>query len=264
MIYNASARKQYKAQAREDIRARFWPTMLTVVLEVVPVVLISMIYEVGTQAISGDINSANMGLYFNCMLIYLLATVLIAVPLEFGAKHYFVAQARGQEASPMLVVSCFMSGKNYLTSIKLALGILLYSLGWVVLLSVAIVLIALVALIGSAPLVMIGVVLLIPLSMLITVKVRRYDGAYICMIDTPDASVMQAIRSCAPIFKNHNWELMVFDLSFILWLLFGAVTCGIGMIYVDAYTEIAFVHYFDALCGRTAQPNPPDLSQLTE
>ena len=56
----------------------------------------------------------------------------------------------------------------------------------------------------------------------------------------------------------------MFDLSFILWLLFGAVTCGIGMIYVDAYTEIAFVHYFDALCGRTAQPNPPDLSQLTE
>ena len=165
----------------------------------------------------------------------------------------------------MMVVSCFMSGRKYLTSIKLELGILLYSLGWAVLLSVAIVLVALLALTGSAMLLVLGViVVIIPLTLLVTVKVRRYDGAYICMIDTPDAGVMQAIRSCAPIFKNHNWELLVFDLSFILWILLGAVTFGIGMIYVDAYTEIAFVHYFDALCGRKPQPDTPDISQLTE
>lgn len=263
MIYDASARKQYKAQARADIRARFWPTMLTVVLEMVPIWLIAMISQVGANALEG--NTENIGLYLNCMMLYLLATVFIAAPLQFGAKHYFVARARGQETSPMMVVSCFMSGRKYLTSIKLELGILLYSLGWAVLLSVAIVLVALLTLTGSAMLLVLGViVVIIPLTLLVTVKVRRYDGAYICMIDTPDAGVMQAIRSCAPIFKNHNWELLVFDLSFILWILLGAVTFGIGMIYVDAYTEIAFVHYFDALCGRKPQPDTPDISQLTE
>ncbi|MGM9631322.1 DUF975 family protein [Butyricicoccus sp.] len=262
MIYDASARKQYKAQARADIRAQFWPTMLTVVLEMVPIWLIAMISQVGANALEG--NTENIGLYLNCMMLYLLATVFIAAPLQFGAKHYFVARARGQEASPMMVVSCFMSGKKYLTSIKLELGILLYSLGWAVLLSVAIVLVALLALAGFAMLVLGVIVAIIPLSLLVTVKVRRYDGAYICMIDTPDASVMQAIRSCAPIFKNHNWELLVFDLSFILWMLLGMITFGIGMIYVDAYTEIAFVHYFDALCGRKPQPDTPDISQLTE
>ena len=37
----------YDAQARADIRAQFWPTMLTVALETVPILLISMIYETG-------------------------------------------------------------------------------------------------------------------------------------------------------------------------------------------------------------------------
>lgn len=266
MTYDGNARRQYKAQARADIRGQFWRTMLTVVLQILPAVLIAMISEIGIGATEGDTGSQNMGLYTTCMLISLLASVFIMAPLDFGAKHYFVARARGQQASPMLLLSCFMNGRAYLTSIKLVLGILLYSLGWILLWIVAMIPILLAAATGSVladsmAVMVIGIVLLTALTMLISVKIRRYDGAYICMIDSPDASVMGAIRSCSGTFKKHNWELWVFNLSFILWVLLGALTLGIVLIYVVAYQEIAFVHYFDALRGEKVQP---DATGLTE
>lgn len=250
MIYDVYARRRYKAQARTDIRTRFWPTMLTALLEIIPITLIEIINRVGTMAVQTDATDPDgIRLYAISMVVYFLATVFISAPLRFGAKHYFVARARGQEASPMLIMTCFMSGKKYWTSIKLLVGITAYSLGWIALLVVGVILVLLFALTGSIGLTTIGLFLLVPLSLFMAVKIRRYDGAYIRMIDTPDASVMDSISSCAPVFKQHNWELLMFDLSFLLWFLLGILTFGIVMIYAIAYVEIAFVHYFDALNG---------------
>ena len=47
MMYDAQARRRYKATERADIRAQFWPSLLTVSLETVPILLISMFYEMG-------------------------------------------------------------------------------------------------------------------------------------------------------------------------------------------------------------------------
>ena len=55
---------------------------------------------------------------------------------------------------------------------------------------------------------------------------------------------------------------MVFDLSFLLWNCLTAITFGVVGLYVIPYQEIAFVHYFDALCGRTPEPaEEPSLSE---
>lgn len=252
MMYDAEARRRYKAQARADIRAQFWPTMLTVALETVPILLISMIYETG-NTIGEDGTIQNVELFAGCLAIYLLAMVFIAAPLEFGAKHYFAALARGQEASPMLVAACFASGKKYVTSLKLTFGIFVYAFIWWLLLAAVTVLIVMFALLGQALLAALGALLIVPLALLVSVKIRRFDGAYLRMIDNPDGSVRKAIGACVPIFDGHNAELLVFDLSFFVWALFGVLTLGVVMIYVTAYQEIAFVHYFDALSGRTAR-----------
>ena len=49
MIYDAQARKDYKAQARADIRKKFWPTIGAVILASIPLALMSIIMSIGTE-----------------------------------------------------------------------------------------------------------------------------------------------------------------------------------------------------------------------
>ena len=269
MIYDAQARKDYKAQARADIRKKFWPTIGAVILASIPLILMSIIMSIGmdgfnslTDASGFDAILAVYGKFAKYSALYLVIYFFVGSPITFGAKHYYVSRARGEDSTVGLIFQPFTSGKSYLTSLKLSLSIGIRSLGWLILVS-AVILIGIIPLVTSAfsdsdalfgILLFVYIVVVCVVSLWASVKIRRYDGAYICMIDTPDASVWQATGACAKIFKNHNWELFVFDLSFILWEFLSAITCGIIGLYVTPYQEIAFIHYFDALCGRTPEP----------
>lgn len=268
MIYDARARKDYKAQARADIRKKFWPTIGAVILASIPLILMSVIMAIGMDGL----NSLNDASGFDAVLaaygklakygaLYAVIYFFVGSPITFGAKHYYVSRARGEDSTVGLIFQPFTSGKSYLTSLKLSLSIGIRSLGWLVI-TYAIILVGLIPLVSSAfsdsdmlfgVLLFLYIVVVCVIAVWASVKIRRYDGAYICMIDTPDASVWQATGACAKIFKNHNWELFVFDLSFLLWECLAAITCGIIGLYVTPYQEIAFIHYFDALCGRTPE-----------
>lgn len=269
MIYDAQARKDYKAQARADIRKKFWPTIGAVILASIPLILMSIIMAIGMDGLNSlsdtssfDTVLAAYGKLAKYGALYAVIYFFVGSPITFGAKHYYVSRARGEDSTVGLIFQPFTSGKSYLTSLKLTLSIGIRSLGWLVL-TYAIILVGLIPLVSSAfsdsdmlfgVLLFLYIVVVCVIAAWASVKIRRYDGAYICMIDTPDASVWQATGACAKIFKNHNWELFVFDLSFFLWECLAAITCGIVGLYVTPYQEIAFTHYFDALCGRTAEP----------
>ena len=264
MIGDSNARRQYKANARADIRTQFWLTIETALFRLMPIILIVVLVHIGVQSIADEQITVRLYQYLG---ICTATVFFIGSPIVFGAKHYFVALARGEACSPSQVFTCFTSSKKYLTSLKLSLCIGVRSLGWL-LLGDMLIIVFLFFLIGctldlSRVIYALGRLAFFELSavaiLFILVKVRRYDGAYINMIDMPDASVWQAVKACAPIFKGHNWELLVFDLSFILWQLASAITFGIVGIYVTAYTEIAFVHYFDDLCGRKAELTQPSM-----
>ena len=267
MTCNSAARKQYKATARADIRTKFWPTMGAALLYTLPIILVSMILEIGTKGLSDSITIAELIRLYQYLGIYALVMFFLVSPIQFGFKHYAVALARGEQCSPTQVFICFTSGKKYLTSLKLSLCIGIRSVGWILLLYLCMIVTGLPILFIAEEMgvfvvyVIIWTILMILLASLFSVKIRRYDGAYINMIDTPDASVWQAVKACAPIFKGHNWELFVFDWSFILWILATVITLGIVGVYLTAYQEIAFVHYFDDFCGKKAgaeQPPIPD------
>lgn len=269
MIYDARARKDYKAQARADIRKKFWPTIGAVILASIPLMLMSVIMAIGMDGLDSlndasgfDAVLAAYGKLAKYGALYAVIYFFVGSPITFGAKHYYVSRARGEDSTVGLIFQPFTSGKSYLTSLKLSLSIGIRSLGWLVI-TYAIILVGLIPLVSSAfsdsdalfgILLFLYIIVICVVAAWASVKIRRYDGAYICMIDTPDASVWQATGACAKIFKNHNWELFVFDLSFLLWEFLAAITCGIVGLYVTPYQEIAFIHYFDALCGRTAEP----------
>lgn len=250
MAYSAQLRKNFKADARERIHQRFWPTMGAVILAMIPEGLITLIYR------SANSRQA-LGMATISMLIYIAAAIFILPPITMGIWTYYVARARGQESSPAMVFQCFGDGKSYTNSIKIMFSIFVRSLGWaaleVVVMVPWVVLVAYLAFEeGSAQgslwiALLVLSVLLIVVSLLVNVKIRRYDGTYIRMIDNPTQSAWAVSGECAQTFRGHNWELLVFDLSFILWALGTVITLGIVGIYTTAYMGVAFVNYFDAL-----------------
>ncbi len=253
MAVDSATRKQLKMHARQDIRMAFWPAMAAVLVYLLPVTLIGIIYTLVMQGFGDTFSVEELSSALGYSVLYLIATVFIASPLQYGLWRYMTARAHGQIVSPWMVISCFSEGRLYITSIKLMLGIFIRSLGWMLLLFAAILAAALLTVFGFK----IGIIVniaVIPLSVFVYAKIRRYDAAYVAMSMTPDASVWEALKACGPIFKGHLWELVVFDLSFLLWDLLGAITLGIGSVYVTAYTYIAFAHYFDHLCGLRIAP----------
>lgn len=252
MEYNEQLRRKFKWDARQSIRAKFWPTMGVSLLLMIPTGLISIIYQYqipSSEELTYLPLSVMMPKILLALGLFLLAVLFICVPLEFGAKRYFVARARNQEVPVGMVFSCFGDGKSYVTSLKLAIAIFVRSLGWIALEIAGCVVLVIAGVFAeiNSLLLAITAIAICALSLWINVKIRRYDGAYIRLIDDPEMSAWQAVKECARTFYNHNWELFVFDLSFIGWELLTLITLGIAGIYLSAYSEMAFVNYFDAL-----------------
>lgn len=256
MAYNANMRRDCKAVAKAAIRERFWPTMAAAVLTGIPLLLISMILNVGTDGLtSAETITADMVYQLlKYTGLWALVYFFVGSPLIFGAKHYYVARARGRAVPVSVIFGVFGSMRTYLTSLKLALSILVRSLVWFVL-AYAVILGGLVpfAFLEGGLLtvwMLVYIAAVIAVGLLADVKISRFDGAYICMIDNPNASTWKATGACARIFRGHNWELLVFELSFLGWIILGVLTIGVVYLYYTAYHDIAFTQYFDALCKK--------------
>lgn len=261
MRFDAQTRRLFKKRAKDNIHRGFWSAMLAVILVVIPSLLISFIYQLQMDQFTPLMQDDSLAItqiytvlrgVYTSLGLYLLASILILQPLKFGLKHFMVARARGQYESVGIVLCCWASIRKYITAVKLALCIMLRSLGWFILLGIAVsvLTVAAAAVPASA---FICVPLMLVVIIYVALKVRRYDGAYICMINVPDGSVWRATGACATIFDGYLWELFCFDFSFLLWYVFGFITLGIGLIYVQAYHETAFVNYFDARTSERAK-----------
>ncbi len=261
MAYSAELRKEFKATARARIRENFWPTMGAVILGAVPGVLGSIVYERG-QGVAAA-------------LLYFIILFFVVLPMQFGMMHFYVARSRGQEVPLSTIFCCFGHGRSYRNSLLLAIAIVIRSIGWCVLEVLAVVAFAAlmvatgtIGMLDGNRMAFTGVVVLgmalsgavlIVVSAIVNVKIRRYDAAYVLMIDNPEGSVWKATGKCAALFREHNWELFVFDLSFILWVLGTVCTFGILGIYLSAYQDMAYVRYVDAL-----RRNKSDFSATTD
>lgn len=80
----------------------------------------------------------------------------------------------------------------------------------------------------------------------------RYSQAMFVMVENPDKGVMQCIRESKEMMKGHKWEFFVLELSFILWQLLSAVTCGLALIYVAPYMTVTMAGYYNKIKPKPA------------
>lgn len=73
-----------------------------------------------------------------------------------------------------------------------------------------------------------------------------YTMSMLIMVDGEE-DAMACIKKSKAMMKGYKWDYVIFNLSFILWHLFGLVTLGLGYIYVGPYLTVSEVLYYEEL-----------------
>nr|MBP7471390.1 DUF975 family protein [Prevotella sp.] len=75
----------------------------------------------------------------------------------------------------------------------------------------------------------------------------RYSMSFFIMKDNPEMSAMEALNASCEMMKGHKMELFCLNLRFIGWLILGALTFGIGLLFVYPYMQASITLFYQQL-----------------
>ena len=162
----------------------------------------------------------NIGILFVCLLITSvlsglipgLTTLIVGPPLTLGLTMIFLGLTRDESPEINTLFSGFSyMGPAILLNIMIAIFTCLWSLLFVI------------------P----GII-----------KAISYSMAYFVLADNPELSAKEALDESKRITSGHIGDLFVLYLSFIPWVLLGAITCGLALIYVVPYMQTTMANYY--------------------
>ncbi len=87
------------------------------------------------------------------------------------------------------------------------------------------------------------------------VKAYSYSMAYYIMVDNPEYDWNRCITESRNMMRGHKWQLFCLDLSFIGWIIVGALCLGIGTLWVTPYQYAARTEFYNALKGENTTEN---------
>ena len=90
-------------------------------------------------------------------------------------------------------------------------------------------------------------------------KEYQYRLVPYILAEQPNMDYQEVLRKSRELMEGHKWNAFVLDLSFILWHIFGFITCGIGEIfYVSPYHNLTLAALYRKLSGEDF-PKPEEI-----
>lgn len=83
----------------------------------------------------------------------------------------------------------------------------------------------------------IGLLIYVPVSLAIS-------QSYFLLLDFPEYSGADALKASCRIMKKHMGRLFYIQASFLPLILLGALTCGIGMLWITPYMNMTYTLFF--------------------
>ncbi len=186
------------------------------------------------------------------LLLPLAVTLLFSIlvfPLTVGSFSFFMGTAAGAK---MKVSSIFV----WLGDLRLfgkALGTYLFyfllSMFWMIIcLFVPIIIVVLLLVYeieGSLLLtgMIIWYVIFLVGVIFAEIKILSLIPAIYLLAENPNIKIREAFILCRGMMRGHKWEFFVFNLSFLGWQLLASVTCGLSLLYVYPYMQLATATY---------------------
>ena len=78
----------------------------------------------------------------------------------------------------------------------------------------------------------------------LTIFYLTYSQCYYSMVDLPNYSISQIMKTSALIMKGHRLHLFYLQVSFIGLILLGFLTCFISMLWVSPYLETTLANFY--------------------
>ncbi len=163
-------------------------------------------------------------------LMSLAYAILIASPIAVGHARYYLENRK--EKSSFETLFFIFGEEGFFNTVKILLLRSIYLALWMIP-SIAVLLISVISY-SSISIILgciLSVLLLIPLFM----KSYQYEMIPYILAENPTVDSSTAFKMTKEMTNGNKWNLFVLDLSFILWQILGAITCGIGQLYVNAY-----------------------------
>ncbi len=79
------------------------------------------------------------------------------------------------------------------------------------------------------------------------VKTYSYSMAYFIKIDNPTYTWRQCINESRKMMDGHKAELFIQDLSFIGWIIIGALCLGVGTLWVAVYMQASRSQFYESI-----------------
>lgn len=89
------------------------------------------------------------------------------------------------------------------------------------------------------------------------VKSYSYAMTYYIRVDHPEYTATEAITKSREMMNGHKGKLFLLDLSFIGWIIVGALCCGIGTLWVAPYMQAAKTSFYEELKAKAEPVVPP-------
>lgn len=144
-------------------------------------------------------------------------TVVLPGPMAIGLANYSLKAVRGEECNTGDLFHGF--SKNFGRNIGLFILQVVYIFLWTLLFYIP------------------GII-----------KLFSYAMTFYISRDNPDLTVKEAITKSRQMMNGHKWELFVFNLSFIGWILLSCLTLGLLLIFfVGPWMSLAQAKFYDSI-----------------
>ncbi len=89
----------------------------------------------------------------------------------------------------------------------------------------------------------------------------HYALSYIVAIDDPNLSEEAAVERSKELMTNRRGKYVVLYLTFIGWILLGAITLGIGLLWVTPYIQFACFAFYEYCKGSSNSTPAPEVKE---
>ena len=201
-------RAELKAKAKESLSGKWGDAIVTNVV----FLIISLAISVSCLKLFPGENS---DIYMNTNLIGSLVELVLTGLFAFGYMSYFLKLSRNEDVEVNELWSkTGMIGTFIVAAILISLFTTLWSLLFII------------------P----GII-----------ATYSYSMTLYILLDNPDMKVMDAIKESKEMMKGHKMDLFILQLSFIGWMLLGALLIFIPYLWLIPYMNITMCNFYNNL-----------------
>ena len=202
-------RQQVKEQAKQIMKRNYWKmflvTLIAGILCAEYVDLIQAVEDFIPDNVLPSMLSSILTILSGGFFVGLLYSIFIGDVIRVGEHNYFIKNHYGNPA----LNEIFQGFKgNYLNVVKIMFIMKLKITLWLLLLVVP------------------GII-----------KAYEYSMIPYLLAENPNLSASEAFSLSKQMTTGQKADLFVLDLSFLGWIILGALCCGIGLLFVQPYPE---------------------------